>query len=466
MVNKLNSLATNLTMNLMLREGQKVRIIPNIPGKRCAGIEVPNTHRQIVTANELFSSKEWQCTKKQLPLMLGKNITGERVIMDLADAPHLLVAGATGMGKSVCINLMIQSMLLRFAPEELRMILVDPKFMEFNIYKHIPHLLTPVINDPQKVGLVLRWAVNEMNRRCQVLAMVNCKNLYEFNHRRKNPNETPVDMDGNPFPEKLPFIVIIIDELADIMICAKKEVEPAIQMLAQKARAAGIHLLLSTQRPDKDVVTGLIKANLPIRIALGVKDVTNSRIILDEPGAESLMDKGDMLYKGKSTTQRLQCGFVTNSEIETVCRICAAQAMQVFDGDVEAALQARDNEEEMSKNAGKYGNGGGSADSDSGNDLTSQALNAMLCHPKKAPTISFFQMALRIGYGRSKRLVEELEDAGYIGPLLDERSGKREIYWSNFPGYGGDSDSGADETEVAENSEMPSTSENSDEQQS
>lgn len=434
-VNKLNSVLNNLTMNLKAH-GNSVRIIKNIPGKCCAGIEVPNSRRQIVYASDLFGSREWQCCSKSLPLMLGKSITGDRIIMDLADAPHLLVAGATGQGKSVCVNLMIQSMLLRFSPDDLKLVLVDPKFVEFTIYAHLPHLLTPVINDVQKVGLVLRWAASEMNRRCRLLALVNTRNLREFNQRKRTADEPKVDQDGEPIPDRLPYIVIIIDELADIMAYAKKEVEPAIQVLAQKARAAGIHLILSTQRPDKDIVTGIIKANFPVRIALTVTNSTNSRIILDESGAESLLGAGDMLLKDKHGLTRIQCGMVSPEEIEQVCKFCASQAPQIFDADVTAALEARENEENLT-NGAAAGDDARNAKGGDPNDLVSQALQVMLRNPRKWPTISFFQMALQIGYGRSKRLVNDLEEMGYIGPLVNDRSGEREIYWDAFPGYGG-----------------------------
>lgn len=458
LINRLTALRPTLTM--YLKAQKPVRIIPNIPGKSCSGIEVPNRKRQIVSAYDLFESREWQCSTKTIPLMLGKNITGERVMLDLAAAPHLLVAGATGTGKSVCVNMMIQSMLLRFSPEELRLILVDPKFMEFTMYSSLPHLLTPVINDPQKVGLVLRWAVTEMNRRCQIIALTRTKNLEEFNHRPARDESALTDADGNPIPAKLPYIVIVIDELADIMVCAKKEVEPAIQMLAQKARAAGIHLILSTQRPDKNVVTGVIKSNFPVRIALTVTDAINSRVILDMAGAETLLGRGDMLYKSLTSIERIQGGLITNEECEELCRLCSSQAPQIFDASIAEALEARDKEEALTAGGGAGAVSGAAGDEDSGLTRTSRvdstlvqnALELLLRNPKKSPTISFFQSELIIGYQRSKRLVNDLEQSGYIGPLLNERTGEREIYWENFPGYGsqgGQADAPASATDTA-----------------
>lgn len=421
-----------------LRSKQLVRMLLPIPGKDRAGIEVPNRVREIVGAHELFESANWQTTKMKIPLMLGKNIDGDIIMMDLAKAPHLLVAGATGTGKSVCMNLMIQSMLLRYSPTQLNFIMFDPKFLEFAPYSKIPHLLAPIINEPKEVGPVLNWACVEMDRRYIVMKAVGVKNLAEFNSRPKS-GEEQYDENGDLIPDKMPYLVIVIDELADIMAVAKKEVEVALARLAGKARAAGIHMIVATQRPSADVITGLIKSNFPYRIALQVTDLVNSRVILGTKGAEELLGMGDMLLsQGGADMQRIQCGWVTNEEIAEVAEICSSQAEQHFNESITRAIA----------NAGKGADGGeagGGLDGFGGDDdldpndnsmdtLVRKALSAL--ETGKRPTISYLQRALRIGYNKSADLMQELEDRGYVGP--QPISGLREIYWDNFPSRGGD----------------------------
>ena len=421
---ELSKIESTLLMNLRVKT---LRLLLPIPGRDCAGVEVPNQTPITVTAYELFSSPQWQNNHMDIPLMLGKNISGEPIIIDLADLPHLLVAGSTGAGKSVTMNLMILSMLLRFRPDDLKFIMFDPKFLEFAPYGTIPHMLTPIINEPEQVGLVLRWAVSEMNRRYRQLKAVAhlAKNLLEFN-RRPPSDEVIYDETGEPVPDKLPFIVIIIDELADIMLRAQKEVDNLLAQLAAKSRAAGIHLIIATQRPDSHVITGVVRANFICRVALKVTDLVNSRIILDQKGAEKLLGKGDMLYKSKINIERLQSGYASNAEISSVVQFCSAQGAPEFNPSIEAALNAQ----EEAKEGGNEGNVASRPEGGiDGDDLISRALDALAI--TKKPTISNLQRRLGIGYNKAASLMEELEDLGYVGP--QPPSGMREIYWDAFP---------------------------------
>ena len=304
-VEKIANLNNNIAMEL---QAEKVRILAPIPGRRSVGIEVPNDESSPVCYRALLESKEFQNSKAMLPVILGKDISGKPIIMDLAKAPHLLIAGATGAGKSVFMNTLILSLLFKFSPDELQMIMVDPKFVELTGYNTIPHLICPVITDPQRVPSALRWAVFEMDCRYQILATVGVKNLEAFNNRTKKPDEPGFDSEGNKIPEKLPTTIIIIDELADLMMMAKKDVETSIARIAQKARAVGIHLVIATQRPSVDVVTGVIKANFPTRIAFKVSSNVDSKTILDRKGAEELLGMGDMLFMppGSSNIMRIQ----------------------------------------------------------------------------------------------------------------------------------------------------------------
>ena len=426
---ELNKLHSTLLMNLQVTS---IRLLTPIPGRPYAGVEVPNKQLVTVTAYELFTSQKWLGNNKDIPLMLGKNISGQPVVIDLAKAPHLLVAGSTGSGKSVTMNMMIQSILLRFSPDQLKLIMFDPKYLEFAAYSKIPHLLSPVINEPQQVGTVLHWACDEMNRRYRQIATVGAKKIQEFN-ARPHSDEVLFTERGEEVPQRLPYIVIIIDELADIMAQAQKEVDHALGLLAGKARAAGIHMIIATQRPDAKVITGVVKANFPWRIALQVTDLTNSRVIMDQKGAEMLLGKGDMLLKGESREpERIQSGFASNEEIAAVVRFCSDQAQPVFDESIQAAIEAQ-------KAAAQGGRAGADEEAEpgsfgtGGNDLISRAVEAIVT--TKRPTISNLQRRLGIGYNRAATLIEELEDLGYVGP--QPASGMREIYWDNLPTDGG-----------------------------
>ena len=358
--------------------------------------------------------------------MLGRDINGKCVVIDLAKAPHLLVAGSTGSGKSGVMNLMIQSLLLHFAPDDLNLIMFDPKYLEFQPYSTLPHLISRIINEPKQVGLVLRWACNEMNLRYKLLGVARVKKLSEFNAR---PMDTPdmTDAEGNPLPRKLPYIVIFIDELADIMAVAKKEVENALQILAAKSRAAGIHMIVATQRPDAHVVTGTLKNNFPWRVALQVTDAISSNVVMGQKGAEALLGQGDMLFKGDGEITRIQGGWVTNEEIASVVEACSSQRPQIFDASLELALKGDENLEAGGSAGGGEGEAGG-GDS-GGDDLISRAVAVI--KETKRPTISLMQRRLRIGYNKAADLIQDLQDLGYIGP--EPVSGLREIYWDNLP---------------------------------
>ena len=439
----LGSLKSNLQM--ALRSRQNIRMLLPIPGKDRAGIEVPNQKAATVCAGELFTSHAWQNTRGHLPLILGKNITGNVCVADLSEAPHLLIAGTTGSGKSGCMNLLIQSMLLRFTPDELRLVMVDPKLLEFAPYEHLPHLASPIINDVAQVATVLQWACLEMDKRYRQMKAAGVRKLDEFNSRPPETEEI-LDVDGDPVPARLPYLVIIIDELADITLQVKKDVDVLLGRLGGKARAAGIHMIVATQRPSTDVITGVIKSNFPFRIALRATDSTNSRIILGTTGAENLLGKGDMLFStGAAEPERIQCGWVENSEIARVTDAWAAQGAPVYNESLMLALEARrekireaeEGAEGIPSLGGGHrgGNGAGATDNgpintgDSEDDLIRAALKVI--RKSQRPTISYLQRALRIGYNKSATLVEELADLGYLGP--QPISGMREIYWDNFP---------------------------------
>jgi len=367
----------------------------------------------------VLGSSQWKKATHEIPIALGKNVSGEPVITDLARAPHLLIAGSTGSGKSVCINTLIMSLLYRFTPDELRLILVDPKVVEFEMYKTLPHLITPIVNEPKKVPFALRWAINEMERRYRVLAKVRVKNLETFNSR---PISLEIlDDDGKAIPAKLPFIVIILDELADIMMAAKTDVETSICRIAQKARAVGIHLVVATQRPSKEIITGIIKANLPTRIAFRVSSMIDSRVILDQNGAESLLGKGDMLFipPGSAKLERIQGAMVSDAEIEKVVAFCSEQMEQKFDDKVVAEEKQEDTDETEF-----YSEDKGSALDDKA-DLMDRAID--IVKREKKATTSYLQRRLGIGYNKAANIIETMEKQGMIGPVQSS-DGKREIY--------------------------------------
>jgi S-DNA-T family DNA segregation ATPase FtsK/SpoIIIE len=416
-LSRISSLETNMRMDL---QAASLRILTPIPGKNLVGIEVPNQSRVTVTVRGLMQDTQWETTRMQIPLLLGKNISGKTVILDLARAPHLLIAGATGSGKSVCMNLLIASMLYRFRPDQLRMIMVDPKVVEFQAYHRLPHLIVPVITEISKVALALRWAINEMERRYRVLAKVGVRDLTSFNARQRDPaTPEPLDDQGKVIPDTMPFIVLIIDELADIMASAKAEVEQGLAKIAAKSRAVGIHTIIATQRPDVRVITGTIKANYPVRIAFQTSSHIDARTIMDGKGAESLLGQGDMLFKppGAPSIERLQGGMASDPERDRIVDFVSAQAPQDFDDEV---FRSADDESSDS-NDGKFPNA--ASDGDEEDSLVRQAQEIIL--RDRRPTISYLQRCMGIGYNKAATLIDELERRGVIGPQIG--SGRREI---------------------------------------
>lgn len=388
------------------------------------GLELPNPKRQMVRLEEIIGSTSFVNSASLLTVALGKDIAGEAVVADLARMPHLLVAGTTGSGKSVGINAMILSVLYKATPDQVRMILIDPKMLEMSIYEDIPHLLAPVVTDMREAANALTWCVNEMERRYRVMSKMGVRNLAGFNSKidEAKANGTPI---ANPFSltpdapeplENLPFIVVVIDELADLMMVAGKKIEELIARLAQKARAAGIHLVLATQRPSVDVITGLIKANIPTRISFQVSSRVDSRTILDQMGAESLLGQGDMLYlpPGTSLPVRVHGAFVSDDEVHRVVDYLKAQGQPNY---IDGLLDGGQGETGDGVNAVT-----GFADTES-DPLYDQAV-AFVLESKRA-SISAVQRQLRVGYNRAARLVEEMEKAGIVSAMGP--NGNREI---------------------------------------
>jgi len=416
-VNRISNLENNICMDL---QAPSVRILAPIPGKNLVGIEVPNQNRTVVTVRNLMQTKPWEMAKEQIPLLLGKNISGRTIILDLARAPHLLIAGATGSGKSVCMNLLITSILFRFRPDELKMIMVDPKVVEFQVYHELPHLIVPVITDVSKVALALRWAINEMERRYRILAKVGVRDLSSFNRRPPSP-EAILDDEGQPIPAKLPYIVIIIDELADIMLAAKTEVEQGLAKIAAKSRAVGIHTIIATQRPDVKTITGTIKANYPVRIAFQVSSYTDARTILDGKGAETLLGQGDMLFKppGAPAIERIQGGMASDAERDRVISFVSQQAAPQFDENVFRSLE-KEPEDESPSQPSLPGMSGDSNQNESAEEtLLRKAIEIIL--RDRRPSTSYVQRSLGIGYNKAANLMDELERRGVIGPQIGTR---------------------------------------------
>ena len=431
-VDKVTGLADNIKMNL---EATSIRILAPIPGRNAVGVEIPNAKSSAVHARSIMESSEWINGDAEMPIVLGKDVAGKPVMLDLAKAPHLLIAGQTGSGKSVCMNTLIMSLLFKFSPDDLRMIMVDPKVVELKDYEKIPHLITPVLNDSQKVPMALRWAVNEMERRYRLMADAGVKSMKDFNRRPHYEGE--VDRNGEPMPEKLPLLVIIIDELADLMLTeAKVEVETSINRIAAKARAAGMHIVVATQRPSTNVITGVIKANLPTRIAFKVGSGVDSRVILDRIGAEKLLGKGDMLFlpPGASDLERVQGAMVQNDDIKKVVTFISAQRPQEFN---ESVLVDEDSEAaddyDMPSNSKRGGDGRTELDdvmddilsqeyaplvqkySQPGDDKrTLQALEIILS--SRQASTSYLQRRMKIGYNTAADLIDIFEKRGIIGP--------------------------------------------------
>jgi len=434
-VEKIANLSKNLGMSL---KAQSVRILAPVPGKGCVGVEVPNRRPLAVCIREIIESRSWADADAEIPVVLGKEVSGKPLVADLTKMPHLLIAGSTGSGKTVCINSVIASLLYHSSPEDLRFIMIDPKIVEMQIYNSLPHMLIPVVTDPKKVPGALKWLISEMERRYQVFARANVRNIAGFNSKiaknreeRKRAEAMEAEMsveeraalaeareveeeDGFEMPtEKIPYIVCIVDELADLMMVAPADIETGIARLAQLARAAGIHLILATQRPSVNVITGVIKANLPSRIAFKVASKIDSRTILDEGGADALIGKGDMLFipPGAHTLVRAQGAFVSDEEINGVVEYLKINGPPNFLEQVQAQIEA-----------GEDGGGGG-VEGDFEDELVPDALEVI--RTSKRASTSMLQRRLRIGYNRAARIMEILEDEGYVGP--ENGSSPREI---------------------------------------
>jgi len=400
-----------------------IRVVETIPGKSYMGLEIPNPRRQTVRLSEILGSQAYHDLHSPLTLALGKDIGGHPVVADLTKMPHLLLAGTTGSGKSVAINAMILSLLYKSEPREVRLIMVDPKMLELSVYEGIPHLLAPVVTDMKQASAALMWCIGEMERRYRLLSWLGVRNLSGFNHKiadaekRGEVLEDPSTVGTeNPQPlVRLPHIVVVIDELADLMMVVGKKIEELIARLAQKARAAGIHLIVATQRPSVDVITGLIKANIPTRIAFQVSSRVDSRTILDQQGAEALLGQGDMLYlpPGTGAPQRVHGAFVADHEVHKVVSYLKQQGEPEY---VEGVLEV----DEASATNGDYGAGEGGGESD---PLYDQAVEIVL--RTRRPSISLVQRHLRIGYNRAARLIEQMEQAGLVSAM--QANGNREV---------------------------------------
>ena len=402
-VSKIVGLADDIKLNLAVSD---LRIEAPIPGKAAVGIEVPNSENTAVMLRDLLESPEFKKSKAKLAFAVGKDIAGKVVVADIAKMPHLLVAGATGSGKSVCINTIIMSILYKANPEDVKLIMVDPKVVELNVYNGIPHLLIPVVTDPRKAAGALNWAVAEMMKRYQLFAEHNVRDLKGFNEKIAHMKQEETT------PKKMAQIIIIVDELADLMMVAPKDVEGAICRLAQLARAAGIHLILATQRPSVNVITGLIKANMPSRIAFAVSSGVDSRTIIDMNGAEKLLGKGDMLFypTGYPKPVRVQGSFVSDKEVQQVVDYLIEQSG--------GAAYSRELEEHMNSD---LGNDGGSimsgAASDAGDDRDHYFADAgRLIIEKEKASIGMLQRMFKIGFNRAARIMDQLADAGVVGP--------------------------------------------------
>ena len=400
-----------------------IRVVETVPGKSCMALELPNPKRQTVKLSEIISSKPYNDMSSPLTVCLGKDIGGLPVVADLAKTPHLLVAGTTGSGKSVGVNAMILSMLYKSEPENVRLIMVDPKMLELSIYEGIPHLLAPVVTDMKHAANALNWCVTEMDKRYKLMAAVGVRNLAGFNkavqeaRKAEKPLTNPFSISPeNPEPlEPLPYIVVVVDELADMMMVVGKKVEELIARLAQKARAAGIHLILATQRPSVDVITGLIKANVPTRIAFQVSSKIDSRTILDQMGAETLLGMGDMLYlaPGTGLPVRVHGAFVADDEVHKVVDHLKKIGPPDY---VEGILSAAEDDVDAAL-------GGGEGDDGEADALYDQAVEIVV--KTRRPSISLVQRHLRIGYNRAARLIEQMERAGLVSPMGS--NGNREV---------------------------------------
>lgn len=382
-LSRIVSLSDNISLSLASSD---IRIEAPIPGKAAVGIEVPNKTKDTVFFKDLITSKEFGDSDSDIPLVLGKDITGKVIVSSIDKMPHLLIAGATGSGKSVCINTIIMSLLYKSSPEDVKLLLIDPKVVELSVYNGIPHLLIPVVTDPKKAAFALNWAVGEMERRYKLFAQNNVRDIKSFNEKHTNDEE------------KLPKVVIIIDELADLMMVAAQEIEDYIARLAQMARAAGMYLIVATQRPSVDVITGTIKANIPSRISFAVSSQVDSRTILDMSGAEKLLGQGDMLFYPSSYSKpvRLQGAFISNKEVEKVVEFLQNQNVTQYDEEIIDVVQ----------NAKQ-------ADFDDSDELLKDAIRIVL--NEGVASISLLQRKLKVGYSRAARMIDEMEVRGIVG---------------------------------------------------
>lgn len=403
-VERIAGLANNLALSL---KSHNVRVQAPIPGKGVVGVEVPNICANMVNIRHVIDSEDWKSGKAHVPLALGQDVGGNVIVADLAAMPHLLVAGATGAGKTVCMNTLLTGLLMAKSPDELRLILVDPKIVEFAMYNDLPHLVVPVITDPKKVSLGLRWAINEMEKRYKLFAKVGVRNIEGYNHREIATQEDLFksaeggEEQEQKEPAKIPYIVIVIDELADLMLADQAEIENCVARLAQLSRAVGIHMIISTQRPSVNVITGTIKANFPARIAFQVAQKTDSRTILDASGAEKLLGKGDMLFllPGANKMIRSQGAWTSDAEMKKVVDFVKAQAAPSFDMEIKQKLEK------------KSATGMDSGEED---ELLNQAIE-IIRETRRASTSSL-QRRLRIGYTRAARMIDILEERGILGP--------------------------------------------------
>lgn len=417
-VERIANLEKNLARAL---KAERINILAPIPGKDTVGIDVGNRNKTKVVLRELFESDKFRKSKGKIPIAIGKDVYGGVLVTDLADMPHLLIAGSTGSGKSVCINCILLSLLYKFGPEDLRLILVDPKVVELQVYNNLPHLVVPVVTDPKKVLIALRWVINEMEKRYRMLAKAGVRNISAFNARppkpKSEPQEVPEGAEGDDdfalpgmeepkqeddLPDKLPYVVVIIDELADLMQTAAADVELAIARLSAKARAAGIHLIIATQTPRASVITGVIKTNVPARIAFQVPSGLDSRVILDENGAENLLGKGDLLYLPPASSKlvRAQGAFVSDDEVESVVSSLRVDGEPAFESEIHEKLNRGGGEE--------------SDISEKDEELIGKCIE-VIKQEKRAST-SLLQRRLRIGYARASWVVDYLEQQGVLGP--------------------------------------------------
>ncbi len=405
-----------------------VRVVETIPGKIYMGLEIPNPKRQVVFLSEILGSQVYADVSSPLAIAMGKDIAGKPVVADLAKMPHVLVAGTTGSGKSVAINAMILSLVYKAEPSKVRLILIDPKMLELSVYDAIPHLLAPVITDMRQAGNALNWSVAEMERRYKLMSTLGVRNLAGYNQKIRDaakegtsiPHPFSLTPDEPEPLEELPLIVVVIDELADLMMVVGKKVEEPIARLAQKARACGIHLVVATQRPSVDVITGLIKANIPTRVAFQVSSKIDSRTILDQMGAEALLGQGDMLYQppGSSNPQRVHGAFVSDQEVHRVVEHLKLQGEPNY---IEGILTGGSEE---GVEGGELGEGGGGGEAD---PLYDEAVAIVL--KSRRASISSVQRQLRIGYNRAARLIEEMERAGLVSAM--QSNGNREVIAPN-----------------------------------